>query len=91
MLLLCFALILNAPQAVAQVPLCAPRNDILAAASSRFGEVPQAHGRAKGQVVEKLWAPDRSFTVLLTGEDKSCVLVSGRNWQDFPFIPGDPA
>lgn len=77
-------LVLVAPgQATAQGGMCAPREDVLAAAESRYGEVLAAQGMSEaGIMVELLLNPETgSFTLLGTRPDGvSCIGPTGDVW-----------
>lgn len=74
---------------------CAPRSEMIAALTQRFGEVQRGAGLVDAAQLIEIWsAPGSgSWTVLVTRVDgRSCILASGRHWRDAPKPPvGEPS
>ena len=70
----------------AGTPRCAPHADMLSVLAKQYGEVPQAIGIVKGNIVlEVLSSKAGSFTILVTQADgMACILAAGQDFEEVP-------
>ena len=85
--------------ALAQSPVCADRDSVVARLASEYGETRQAIGLASADQVVEIFASDEtgSWTITVTRTDgMTCLVAAGQNYQELdealtPTALGDPA
>ena len=87
------ALLITADQAAAQVPRCAPRDDMVSTLSGTFREKQHAYGLLGPQLILEVFVSDKGgWTILATGADGiSCVLAVGLGWETLPAVVDETA
>lgn len=78
-------------EAAAQIPRCAPREEMISTLSGTFTESQKAFGFLSPTLLLEVFASDAGgFTILITGTDGvSCVLVVGTGWEVVPGAEDD--
>ena len=86
-------LLIAAGTASAQVPRCAPRNDMASVLSERFKEKQNAYGWLNPQAILEVFVSEKGgWTIMVTGADGiSCVLAVGTGWETLPAPVGESA
>ena len=81
-------------QAAAQATLaCAERADIAAFLDGHYSEKPSAIGQLDSKTIVEIFAAQSgSWTLMITDvTGRSCVILSGQNWDSIPVFPGPKA
>lgn len=79
--------------AAAQIPRCAPRDEMVSILKGTFTETQRAFGFLSPALLVEVFASEGGgFTIVVTGTDGvSCVLVSGVGWEAVPAQVGEDA
>jgi hypothetical protein len=83
----------SAQQSTPRLLQCAPHEKIVERLGAKFTEAPTSLGLASnGNVVELFSAEDgETWTIVMTApQGTSCIMASGRYWQDLPIKPDGP-
>ncbi|MDL2402722.1 hypothetical protein [Rhizobium mayense] len=86
--------ILHPGSAASQAMLaCAQRVDIVAFLDAEYSEKLSAIGQLDPKrIVEIFAAESGSWTMMITDvSGRSCVILSGQNWESIPVLPGSKA
>ena len=69
---------------------CGSRDRMLAMLAMRYLEAPKAIGTVSAKRLMEIYvSTGGSWTILVTSADgNSCIVASGRDWEDVPFEPG---
>ena len=85
------ALLFAAGSSAAQLPSCAPRDDMVSSLSETFREKQHAYGLLGPQLIIEVFVSDKGgWTIVVTGADGiSCVLAAGIGWEALPAVAGE--
>ncbi|MDK4741984.1 hypothetical protein PH547_24165 [Rhizobium sp. CNPSo 3464] len=72
---------------------CAERADMVAFLEAHYSEKLSAIGQLDPRnIIEVFAAESGSWTMMITGvSGRSCVILTGQNWESIPALPGSKA
>ncbi|HEX8046827.1 hypothetical protein [Rhizobium sp.] len=72
---------------------CAERAEIVAFLDGHYSEKPSAIGQLDSKTIVEIFAAQSgSWTMMITDvSGRSCVILTGQNWDSIPVLPGPKA
>ena len=68
---------------------CGPHTRMAEVLAEKYLEAPKANGTTIRRVMEAFVSKAGSWTILITSADgKACIIASGEDWEDVPWLPG---